>query len=202
MATPVAAAALHLEVARRAASRAGAAVPEKTASGVATALAKLEQTACLLDVLAALGGANAGEPGLVDFRALATRAAREVAPRLEAFGLELAGPAGGEAIAVSGFGDELETAFREALLAAARWAGNGEARLLVDGRNGTASFSFCVPQGADRIDNRLFLPFSRPEAGFGPFLARWVFEAHGGRLEGSETEGFVTVTGSVPRVAP
>jgi hypothetical protein len=59
-----------------------------------------------------------------------------------------------------------------------------------------------VPGGADRIGDRLFLPYSRPQAGFEPFVARWIFEAHGGRLEGSETDGFVTVTGSVPRVAP
>jgi hypothetical protein len=199
LATPLAAAALHLEVAHRAAGRADCAVPEKTQSGVTTASAKLEQASSLLDVLTAFGDAHVGEPGILDFGALVIRAAREVAPELDALGLEFHDPVGAGAVFVSGFCDELENAVREALLAASRWAGKGETFLRVEDRPGMASFSFRVPLGADTAGDMLFRPYSRPGAGFGPFAARWTFEAHGGSLEGLENDGFVTVTGSVPR---
>ena len=202
LATPLSAAALHLEVARRAADRADGGVPEKVRSSLMTALSQVERASMLLDVLTALGDARAGEPGIVDFRDLVIRAARGVAPELDALGLECRDPELSGAGLVFGFGVELQSAVREALLAASRWAGKGEALLRVEDRLGTASFSFRVPLGAEAPGDMLFRPYSRPGAGFGPFAARWTFEAHGGRLEGLEKEGFVTVTGSVPQVAP
>jgi signal transduction histidine kinase len=48
----------------------------------------------------------------------------------------------------------------------------------------------------------LFKTRSRPNAGLGPFLARWTFEAHGGRLDGAEDAGHLTVTATLPQVAP
>lgn len=156
----------------------------------------------LLDGLSALGDAPVDEPGNVDFLDLVLRAARDVAPELDARGLELRAPdLAGEGL-VFGFGAELSGAIREALLAVSRWGGKGEALLRFDARPGTASFSFRVPLGAEAPGDMLFRPDSRPGAGFGPFVARWTFEAHGGRLEGLESEGFVTVTGSVPQVVP
>jgi hypothetical protein len=201
MATPLSAAALHLEVAHRAAGRDGG-VPESVRSSLVTAISQVERASLLLDVLTALGDAGAGEPGIVDFRELVVRAAREVAPELDALGLELQDPELGGASFVLGFGAELENAVREALLAPSRWAGKGGARLRVEDLSGTAAFSFRVPLGSETPGDLLFHPYSRPGAGFGPFAARWTFEAHGGRLEGLESEGFVTVTGSVPLVVP
>lgn len=202
LATPISAAALHLEVARRAAGRADGASPGTVSTGVATALAKLEEASRLLDVLTFLGEARTGEPGVVDFGALAMGAAREVEPRLDALGLDLRGPAKTEETFVVGFGGELGAAVREALLAASRWAGRGEAVFRLDGPPDEASFSFRVPLGGESPGSRLFRPFSRPDAGVGPLAALWTFEAHGGLLLGSEENGFVTVTGSVPRVTP
>lgn len=167
-----------------------------------TAISKLEGASMLLDVLTALGDARLGEPGIVDFSELVNRAALEVAPELDRLGLEFRAPVLSEAGLVFGFGDDLENAVREALLAASRWAGKGEALLRVENRPGSAFFSFRVPLGADRPGDMLFRPCSRPGAGFGPFVARWTFEAHGGRLEGSENDRFVTVTGSVQQVVP
>jgi len=167
-----------------------------------TAISQVERTSRFLDVLTALGDAHVGEPGIEDFREIVIRAAREVAPQLDALGLEFRDPDLAGAGFVFGFGVELQNAVREALLAASRWAGKGEARLRVEDLSGTASFSFRVPLGADPPGDMLFRPYSRPGAGFGPFAARWTFEAHGGRLEGLENEGFVTVTGSVPQVVP
>jgi hypothetical protein len=202
-ATPLSAAALHLEVARRAAGRADSGVPENVRSSLVTALSQVERASMFLDVLTALADARLGEPGIVDFRELVIRAAREAAPELDALGLEFRDHADSGAVFVSGFGDELENAVREALLAVSRWAGKGEALLRIGDRPpGTAFFSFRVPLGAGAPGDMLFRPYSRPGAGFGPFAARWTFEAHGGRLEGLEGEGFVTVTGSVPQVAP
>jgi signal transduction histidine kinase len=48
----------------------------------------------------------------------------------------------------------------------------------------------------------LFKTRSRPNAGLGPFLARWTFEAHGGGLEGAEDGTYLTVTAYLPRVDP
>ncbi|HEX5854225.1 MAG TPA: hypothetical protein VFZ57_01280 [Thermoanaerobaculia bacterium] len=202
LATPLSAAALHLEVARRAVDRAGCDVPEKVRSSLRTALSRVERTSMLLDVLTALGDARVGEPAIVDFRELVVRAAREAASEIDARGLEFRDPQVAGARLVFGFGVELQNAVREALLAASRWAGKGEALLRVEDQVGTASFWFRVPLGADAPGDMLFRPYSRPGAGFGPFAARWTFEAHGGTLEGLEDGGFVTVTGSVPQVAP
>jgi len=201
LATPLSAAALHLELARRAAGANGA-VPEKVRSSLMTAISQLERAALFLDVLTALGDARVGEPGIVDFRELVIGAAREAASEVGALGLEFREPQAAGACLVFGFGFELQNAVREALLAASRWAGKGEALLRIEDRPGTASFSFRVPLGAEAPGDMLFRPYSRPGAGFGPFAARWTFEAHGGRLEGLEGEGFVTMTGSVPLAAP
>jgi signal transduction histidine kinase len=200
LATPLAAAALHLEVARRAAAGAGDAVPGKTRDGILTAAAKLEEMASLLDVLTALGEARAGEPAIVDFGALVARGARAIRPQLDALGLRLRESADPGAVLVAGFEDELENAVREALLAASRLAAGGEARLLSGAREGTAFFSFRAPLGSDGPADALFRPCGRAGAGYGPFLARWSFEAHGGRLEASDEAGFVTVSGRVPQV--
>ena len=202
LATPLAAAALHLEVARRAAARAGEAVPEKTRAGLATALAKLEEASSLLDALTALSEGHAGEPGIVDFGALVARAARDVLPRLDALGLRVHEAPGPGGIFVSGLSDALENAVREALLAASRRAGTGEAHLHSAGRGETAFLSFRVPLGADGTVDTLFLPNGRSGAGHGPFLARWTFEAHGGHLGASVENGFIAVSGSLPRVRP
>lgn len=201
-ATPLSAAALHLEVARRAAAREDGGAAENVRSSLVTALSQVERASVLLDVLTALGDARMGEPGIVDFHELVIRAAQETAPELDAFGLEFREHAGAGAVFVSGFGDELRNAVREALLAVARWAGKGEALLRVGDLPGAASFSFRVPLAAEAPGNMLFRPYSRPGAGFGPFAARWTFEAHGGSLEGRENDGFVSVTGSVPQVVP
>ncbi len=48
----------------------------------------------------------------------------------------------------------------------------------------------------------LFKARSRPNAGLGPFLARWTFEAHGGRLDGRDDGTNLTVTASLPQAAP
>jgi hypothetical protein len=48
----------------------------------------------------------------------------------------------------------------------------------------------------------LFKTRSRPNADLGPFLAHWTFEAHGGTLEGAEDGAHLTVSASLPRVAP
>ena len=103
---------------------------------------------------------------------------------------------------MDGFLDELESATQEALLTASRWAAPGEARLETRLQDERVSFSFRVPLADAAPGDLLFKTRSRPDAGLGPFLARWTFEAHGGRLEGAEDGTYLTVTGSLPLVGP
>jgi len=201
-ATPLSAAALHLEVARRAAARAEEAIPEKLRTGLETGKEQLEEASRLLEGLTALGSAHEGDPGLLDFADLVARTARTEAPELERQGLTLRSHGPSQGALVDGFLDELENATREALLTASRWAAPGEARLETHLKNGTVSFSFRVPLAEAAPGDMLFKTRSRPNAGLGPFLARWTFEAHGGRLEGADDGRHLTVTGSLPLVGP
>ncbi len=201
-ATPLSAAALHLEVARRAADRADEAIPEKLRAGLETGREQLEEASRLLEGLTALGSAHSGDPSLVDFAALVSRAARARAPELGQRGLTLRFFGPSEGALVDGFLDELESATQEALLTASRWAAPGEAGLETRLQDGTVSFSFRVPLASSAPGELLFKTRSRPDAGLGPFLARWTFEAHGGRLEGAEDGTYLTVTGSLPLVGP
>jgi hypothetical protein len=202
IATPLSAAGLHLELARRAAERIEGGIPEKVRSGLDTGKQQLDRAALLLDGLTALGGARTGEPGLVDFAALVRNAARDAGPELERRGLavRLFGPA--EGVYVDGFADELESGIREAILAGARWASSGEALLETRSDGGSASFTLRVPLAGGGPGDMLFKTRSRPNAALGPFLARWTFEAHGGALEGAEAAAHLTVSASLPRVAP
>lgn len=201
-ATPLSAAALHLEVARRAAARAEEAIPEKLRAGLETGKEQLDEASRLLEGLTALGSAHEGDPGLLDFAALVARAARARVPELEQRGLTLKSRGPSEGALVDGFTDELESATGEALLTASRWAAPGEARLETGLVDGTVAFSFRVPLARAAPGDMLFKTRSRPGAGLGPFLARWTFEAHGGRLEGAEDGTHLTVTGSLPLVGP
>jgi hypothetical protein len=201
-ATPLSAAALHLEVARRAADRADEAIPEKLRAGLETGREQLEEASRLLEGLTALGSAHAGDPSLLDFAALVAGAARARLPELGRRGLTLQFLGPSEGALVDGFLDELESATQEALLTASRWAAPGEARLETCLQDGTVSFSFRVPLAGSAPGDLLFRTRSRPDGGLGPFLARWTFEAHGGRLEGAEDGTHLTVTGSLPLVGP
>jgi hypothetical protein len=202
LATPLSAAGLHLELARRAAERIEGGIPEKIRSGLDTGKQQLDRTALLLDGMTALGSARTGEPGLIDFAALVRVAARDAGPELERRGLSvrLSGPA--EGVYVDGFADELESGAREAILAGARWAASGEASLDMRSEGGAASFTFRVPLASSGPGDMLFKTRSRPNPELGPFLARWTFEAHGGALEGAEDATHLTVNASLPRVAP
>ena len=202
LATPLSAASLHLELARRAAERAQGDLPGRLRSGLETGKQQLEEAAHLLDGLTALGSARAGEPCLLDFAAIVREAARGAGPELERRGLSVgvSGPADG--VFVDGFADELESAVREALLAAARWAGPGTAALETAAPGETTSFTFRVPLAGGEPGDMLFKTRSRSGAGAGPFLARWAFEAHGGKLEGKAEGTSLAVTGSLPQVMP
>lgn len=202
LATPLSAAGLHLELARRAAERAEGGIPGKLRSGLETGKQQLDEAALLLDGLSALGSARTGEPSLVDFAALVGGAARETGPELERRGLSVRFGSLGAGHFVAGFVDELDLAAREALLAAARWASPGEASLETSSNGGSVSFAFRVPLAAGVPGDMLFKTRSRPNAGLGPFLARWTFEAHGGRLEGAADATHLTLTGSLPQVTP
>lgn len=199
-ATPLSAAALHLEVARRAAARAEEAIPERLRAGLETGKEQLDEASRLLDGLTAIGNAHEGEPGLLDFAAVVAGAARLHARELEQRGLTVKSTGPSKGALVDGFADELENATGEALLTASRWAAPGEAQLDTRLRDGTVSFSFRVPLARGAPGDMLFKTRSRPNAGLGPFLARWTFEAHGGRLEGTEDNTHLTVTGSLPLV--
>lgn len=202
LATPLSAAGLHLELARRAAERVEGGIPAKLRVGLETGRQQLDEAALILDGLTALGGARTGEPSLVDFSALVREAAREARPELERRGLSVRPGDFAEDLFVDGFADELESAAREALLAAARWASPGEARLGMRSDGASASFSFSVPLAGGAPGDMLFKTRSRPNAGLGPFLARWTFEAHGGGLEGETDVTHLTITGSLPQVLP
>lgn len=202
LATPLSAAGLHLELARRAAEHIEGGVPDKLRSGLETGKQQLERATLLLDGLTALGSARTGEPALLDFAAVVRDAARDAGPEIERRGLSLrlSGPA--EGLYVDGFADELESGTREAILAGARWASAGEALLETFSEGESASFTFCVPLAGGGPGDMLFKTRSRPNAALGPFLARWTFEAHGGALEGAEDGAHLTVRASLPRVAP
>lgn len=201
-ATPLSAAALHLELALRAASRSEGTVPGKLRAGLDTGKRQLEEAVLLLDGLGALGNARSGDPVHLDFAALVAEAARDAGPEFERGGLRVASAGPRLGVFVDGFADELALALREALLAGARWASAGQARLESGASAGTAWFSFRVPLAGGAPGDMLFKTRSRPNAGLGPFLARWTFEAHGGRLEGAEDGTHLTVTGSLPQVTP
>ncbi len=202
LATPLSAAGLHLELARRAAERLEGGAPGKLRSGLETGKQQLDEAAHLLDGLTALGGARTGAPGRIDFAALVRDAVRDAGPELERRGLSVRAKGRSEGLFVDGFEDELEPAAREVLLTAARWALPGEALLEVRSASQDVSFAFRVPLVAGGPGDMLFKTRSRPNAGLGPFLARWTFEAHGGRLEGAEDAGHLTVTASLPQVEP
>ncbi len=199
-ATPLSAAALHLEVARRAAARAEEVIPEKLRSCLETGKEQLDEASRLLDGLTALGSAHEGDPGLLDFAALVERAARARAPELERMGLTLqtlrtlGGRARGRVCGRARRRDRGGSPHRVPLGCA------GDARLETSVQDGTVSFSFRVPLALSAPGDMLFKTRSRPNAGLGPFLARWTFEAHGGRLEGAEDGAQLTVTGSLPLV--
>lgn len=201
-ATPLSAAGLHLELARRAAERVEGGIPGKLRSGLDTGRQQLDEAVVLLDGLTALGGARTGEPSPVDFSDLVRRTVRDTGPELERRGLSvrLGDFAGG--LCVEGFGDELEPAVRELLALAARWASPGEARLGLRSEGGWAVLEFRVPLSGGAPGDMLFKARSRPNAGLGPFLARWTFEAHGGRLEGRDDGTNLTVTAFLPEAAP
>lgn len=202
LATPLSAAGLHLELARRAAERIEGGLPEKVRSGLDTGKQQLDRAALLLDGLTAIGSARTGEPGLIDFAALVRSAVRDAGPELERRGLSvrLSGPT--EFVYVDGYEDELESGTREAILAGARWASPGEALLETRSEGESASFTFRVPLAGGGPGDMLFKTRSRPNAALGPFLARWTFEAHGGILEGAEDATHLTVSASLPRAVP
>src|SRR5512140_589107 len=145
LATPLSAASLHLELARRSAERVEGGTPAKLRSGLETGKQQLDAAAQLLDGLMALGGARTGEPSRVDFAAIVRRAARDAGPELERRGLSVHVDGPVEGLFADGFADELETAARETLLAAARWASPGAARLLTTSSGGAVSLVFRVP---------------------------------------------------------
>jgi signal transduction histidine kinase len=202
LATPLSAAGLHLELARRAAERLDGGAPGKLRSGLETGKQQLDEAANLLDGLTALGGARTGLPARVDFAAVVREAVRDAGPELERRGLSLRAEGLSEGRFVEGFVDELEPAAREVLLTAARWASPGEARLEMSSAAGTVTLAFRVPLAAGGPGDMLFKTRSRPNAGLGPFLARWTFEAHGGRLDGAEDGSHLAVTASLPQVVP
>jgi signal transduction histidine kinase len=202
LATPLSAAGLHLELARRAAERLEGGAPGKLRSGLETGKQQLDESAHLLDGLMALGGARSGSPARVDFAAVVRDAVRDAGPELERRGLSVRARGPSEGLWVDGFADELEPASREVLLAAARWASPGEAHLEMRSAGRDVSFAFRVPLAGGGPGDMLFKTRSRPNAGLGPFLARWTFEAHGGRLDGAEDAGHLTVTATLPQVAP
>jgi signal transduction histidine kinase len=201
-ATPLSAASLHLELALRAASRAQASVPGKLRSGLETGRQQLQEATLLLEGLTALGNAHADLPKRVDFASVVAEATRDAAPELERRGLRVSveGPRNGTF--VEGFEQELVLATREALLAAARWASSGAAPLTIGADGDAVRFTFTVPLAGTPPGDMLFKTRSRPQAGLGPFLARWTFEAHGGHLEGSEDAWHLTIRGSLPQVTP
>jgi signal transduction histidine kinase len=201
-ATPLSAASLHLELAARAAARAEAVLPGKLRAGLETGRQQLQEATLLLEGLTALGSARSDEPVRVDFASVVGDAAREAGPELERRGLNVVPDGPRKGVFVEGFEDELEIAAREALLAAARWASSGDARLETRGDGDSARFSFRVPLAGAPPGDMLFKTRSRPQAGLGPFLARWTFEAHGGRLEGVEDAWHLTVKGTLPQVTP
>jgi signal transduction histidine kinase len=201
-ATPLSAAALHLELARRAVDRASGEIPEKLRAGLEIGRLQVDEASRLLEGLTALGSAQAGRPGRVDFVSLVTAAAGRAGAELERFGLSLRIVRPPDPAFVEGFPDELEGAMEEALLTAARWAEPGECVLETGVDGESVSFAFRVPlaKGGPPGD-MLFKTRSRPNAGLGPFISRFVFEAHGGRLEGLPKEESLVVTGSLPVVA-
>ena len=201
-ATPLSAASLHLELAVRAAARDPGAVPGKVRAGLETSRQQLHEAAMLLEGLTALGSAHAATPHRVDFASIVAGAARDAGPELERRGLNVVPEGPREGVFVEGFEDELAVAAREAMLAAARWASSGDARLETTADAGSARFAFRVPLAGAPPGDMLFKTRSRPQAGLGPFLARWTFEAHGGLLEGAEDAWHLTVQGTLPQVTP
>ncbi|MEO8587657.1 MAG: hypothetical protein ABI584_15940 [Acidobacteriota bacterium] len=201
-ATPLSAAVLHLELARRAALHSKDDIPEKLRAGLETGSRQLDEAVLLLDAFSAIGAAHAGDPGLLDFAAVVARVATALRPELEARGLVLriAGPSHG--IFVDGFEDEIQSAIREVVLTVARWAGPGEELVEIAASGGAASISVRAALLLDRPGDTLFRARSRPGAGLGPWLARWAFEAHGGRAEGYEDATHLTVIASLPQAAP
>lgn len=201
-ATPLSAAVLHLELARRAALRADGDIPEKLRAGLETGRKQLDEAVLLLDGISAIGGAHEGEPGLLDLAAVVSHVAGALRPEFESRGLpfRIVGPVQG--IFVDGFEDEIERATREVFLTAARWAGPGEGLVEIAAGGSMASFFFRVALADTGPGEALFRARSRPGAGLGPWLAQWAFEAHGGRLEGRADATHLTVTAALPRVAP
>jgi hypothetical protein len=202
-ATPLSAAALHLELARRAADRGDGAIPPKLRAGLEIGLQQVDEASRLLEGLTVLGSAHEGRPGVLDLFQLVAAAARRAGAELERCGLKVRALGPLEGALVEGFPDELASATEGALLTAARWAEPGEASLETRVEAGVASFAFRVPLATGGPPgDMLFKTRSRPNAGVVPFTSRWIFEAHGGRLEGTGEGGRLTVTGSLPQVKP
>ena len=166
-ATPLSAAALHLEVARRAAARAEA-IPEKVRAGLETGKEQLDEASRLLEGLTALGSAHEGDPALLDFADLVARAARIKAPELERQGLTLRSLGPSQGALVDGFLDELENATRGGAphrVALGRARG-GPARDAPEGRNGIVLVS--RPARARRSRRDAVQDAQPPECGARP----------------------------------
>lgn len=200
-ATPLSAAVLHFELARRAAVRASEDVPERLRASLETGRKQLDEAVELLEGFSALGRAHEGEPGLVDFAALVSRVAESIRPELKTRSLSflIEGPSRG--IYVDGFEDEIEGATREVVLTAARWAAPGEGLVEIGSDAAMAYVLVRLPLEGARPGETLFRARSRPGAGIGPWLARWAFEANAGRVESEDDGANLTVTASLPQVA-
>jgi len=201
-ATPLSAAVLHLEVARRAAARAAGEISEKVRAGLETGRKQLDEAVLLLEGISVLGAAHEGEPGRFDFAALVSRVSRALSAELERRGLPFRSVGPPDGIFVDGCEDEIERATREVFLTAARWAGPGEGLVEIAAEDRMASVLFRVALADDRPGDTLFRARSRPGAGVEPWLAHWTFEAHGGRLDGREDATHLTVIATIPQAAP
>lgn len=201
-ATPLSAAVLHLELARRAALRSNGDVPENLRAGLETGRKQLDEAVRLLDGFSAIGEAHEGEPAMVDFPALVSRVAGALAPELQQKGFALHSRGLSKGVFVDGFEDEIERATREAFLLAARWAVPGDFLVETAGGSGEVSVFIRVPLAVTRPGEALFRTRGGADSTHGPWLARWAFEAHGGRLEGREDATHLTVAGFLPQVAP
>lgn len=200
-ATPFSAAFLQLERTRRTVARWEGALPSDLLDGLEACRRQLEEASHLLNGLSAVSDARQGEPALVDLAALVASSLAAARSELERLGLETRVEAPAETIWVRGFADELGDAVREALLAVSRRAASGHARIEIGTPSGTATVSFQVPLASEAPGEDLFRARGRNGADFGPFLARWAFESHGGSVVCEAVGRTLTLTGTLPLAA-
>jgi signal transduction histidine kinase len=205
LATPLSAALLHLELARRAVERAPEAVPEHLRVALHTGRVQVDYAARLLDILGELGQESDEPVTAVDLFETASKGLASIAGDLAARSLVVRLETPKKSVTFAGYREGSERAVRELLLGLASLAAPGDFHVDAGaGANAGARLSIRISPKPSVLLDSLFSLSRRGDddsspAATGLFLARWFLEGEGGRFETRVEPGRFLVTVILPR---